>query len=80
MGSDEFLKRMVKALGTIIDRCPKGRLYKKGKLNHGKNRIYLYFYSTRKGNYMKRKIKLSEEGLDLVLKSLKKMILIYIFF
>jgi len=22
---------MVKALGTIIDRCPKGRLYKKGK-------------------------------------------------
>jgi len=25
IGSEEFLKQMVEALGIIIDRCPKGR-------------------------------------------------------
>ncbi len=28
MGSEEFLRRMVEALGIIIDRRPKGRLRK----------------------------------------------------
>jgi hypothetical protein len=28
MGSEEFLKQMVEALGIIIDRHPKGRLRK----------------------------------------------------
>jgi hypothetical protein len=29
MGSEEFLNQMVKALGIITDRCPKGRPYKR---------------------------------------------------
>ncbi len=29
IGSEEFLNRMVEALGVIIDRCPKERLRKR---------------------------------------------------
>jgi hypothetical protein len=32
IGSDEFLNRIVEALGIIIDRRPKGRLHKRGSL------------------------------------------------
>ena len=34
---------MVEALGIIIDRRPKGRPRKNGKLNHRKNRMCPYF-------------------------------------
>ena len=40
MGYEEFLNQMVEALGIIIDRRPKGRPRKNGKLNHRKNRMY----------------------------------------
>lgn len=36
MESEEFLNQMVKALGIIIDRHPRGRPRKKGKPNHRK--------------------------------------------
>ena len=34
LGSEEFLNRIVEALGITIDRRPKGRLRERGKLNH----------------------------------------------
>ena len=42
MGSEEFLNRMVEALGIIIDRRPKGRLLK-WKAKPWKNRMHLLF-------------------------------------
>jgi hypothetical protein len=42
IGSEEFLNRMVKALGIIIDRRQKGKSRKNGKLNHRKNRMSLF--------------------------------------
>ena len=47
--SEEFLNRMVEALGIIIDKRPKGRPRKRGKLNYRKNRMcfshFNYSYS-----------------------------------
>ena len=40
--SEEFINQIVEALGIIIDRRPKGRPCKKGKLNHRKNKMCPY--------------------------------------
>lgn len=39
IGSEEFLNRIVEALGIIIYRRPKERIRKKGKLNYRRNRM-----------------------------------------
>ena len=38
MGSEEFLIQMFETLGITVDRCPKGRACKNGKINHKKIR------------------------------------------
>ncbi len=43
IGSEEFLNRMVEALGIIIDRHPRGRLRKRESQTIEKNRMCLYF-------------------------------------
>ena len=42
MGSEEFLIRMIKALGITIDRRPKGKPRKRGNQTIEKNRVSLY--------------------------------------
>ena len=42
IGAEKFLNQMVETLGIIIDRRPKGRPRKNGKLNHRKNRMSLF--------------------------------------
>jgi len=39
MGSEEFLNRIVEALGVIVDRRPKGG-HRKRKLNYMDNGVY----------------------------------------
>jgi hypothetical protein len=43
MGFEEFFNQMAETLGIIIDKHPKGRPRKNGKLNHRKNRMHSYF-------------------------------------